>query len=52
MDVSVAQALSLVRRRLRDDPAEYLDGPRVAEISDKNRRTAEEVLAKVLPLIR
>jgi acetoin utilization protein AcuC len=39
-------------RRVRDDPADYPAGPRVDEISDENRRTAEEVLEKVLPLIR
>ncbi len=39
-------------RRVRDDPADYLAGPRADEISDKNRRTAEEVLEKILPLIR
>jgi acetoin utilization protein AcuC len=38
--------------RVRDDPADYPEGPRADEISDKNRRTAEEVLEKVLPLIR
>ena len=39
-------------RRVRDDPADYPAGPRADEISDKNRRTAEEVLDKVLPFIR
>jgi acetoin utilization protein AcuC len=39
-------------RRVRDDPADYPAGPRADEISDENRRTAEEVLEKVLPLIR
>jgi acetoin utilization protein AcuC len=39
-------------RRVRDAPADYPAGPRAAEISDKNMRTAEEVLEKVLPLIR
>ncbi len=38
--------------QVRDDPADYPAGPRADEISDKNRRTAEEVLEKVLPLIR
>ena len=48
------EAKSPVRlpRRVRDDPSDYPAGPRAAEISDKNRRTAEEVLEKVLPLIR
>jgi len=39
-------------RLMRDDPAEYPSGTRAAEISDKNRRTAEEVIEKALPLIR
>jgi acetoin utilization protein AcuC len=39
-------------RRVRDDPADYPAGTRAAEISDENMRTAEEVLEKVLPLIR
>ena len=39
-------------RRVRDDPADYPAGPRADEIFDKNGRTAEEVLEKVLPLIR
>ena len=38
-------------RHVRDDPADYPAGPRAAEISEKNMRTAEEVLEKVLPLI-
>ena len=38
--------------RVRDDPADYPAGPRADEISARNRRTAEEVLEKVLPLIR
>jgi len=37
---------------MRDDPADYPAGPRAREISDGNRRTAEEVIEKVLPLIR
>lgn len=39
-------------RLLRDDPADYPAGPRAAEISDANKRTAERVLERVLPLIR
>jgi len=39
-------------RRVRDDPADFPAGPRADEISDENRRTAEEVLEKILPLIR
>jgi acetoin utilization protein AcuC len=38
--------------QVRDDPADYPAGPRTDEISARNRRTAEEVLEKVLPLIR
>jgi hypothetical protein len=37
---------------VRDDPADYPAGPRQDEISDRNRRTAQEVIEKVLPLIR
>ena len=37
---------------MRDDPAGYPSGGRIAEISEKNKRTAEEVREKVLPLIR
>ncbi len=39
-------------RFVRDDPAYYPAGPRQDEISDRNRRTAQEVIEKVLPLIR
>ncbi len=39
-------------RRVHDDPADYPAGPRAGEISDENSHTAEEVLEKVLPLIR
>ena len=39
-------------RLVRDDPADYPAGPRQDEISDKNRRTAQEVIEKVLPLVR
>ena len=39
-------------RLVRDNPADYPAGPRADEISDRNRRTAEEVLEKVLPLVR
>ena len=39
-------------RLMRDDPDDYPAGPRATEISDANRRTAEEVIEKVLPLIR
>lgn len=39
-------------RLMRDDPADYLPTERAAEIADRNRRTTEQVLEKVLPLIR
>ncbi|HJQ29568.1 MAG TPA: acetoin utilization protein AcuC [Rubrobacter sp.] len=37
---------------MRDDPEDYPAGPRAAEIAYRNERTAEEVLEKVLPIIR
>jgi acetoin utilization protein AcuC len=37
---------------MRDDPADYLPTVRASEIADRNRRTTEQVLEKVLPLIR
>ena len=37
---------------LRDDPEDYPPAERVREITHRNRRTAEELLKKVLPLIR
>jgi acetoin utilization protein AcuC len=37
---------------LRDDPEDYPPAERVREITHRNRRTAEEILKKVLPLIR
>lgn len=37
---------------LRDDPADYSPVARAHEIAGRNRRTCEEVLEKVLPLIR
>jgi acetoin utilization protein AcuC len=37
---------------LRDDPTLYPPLDRAREIADRNRRTCEEVLEKVLPLIR
>jgi acetoin utilization protein AcuC len=36
---------------LRDDPSDYSPVSRAREISDRNRRTCEEVLETVLPLI-
>jgi acetoin utilization protein AcuC len=39
-------------RLMRDDPADYPVAERAAEIADRNRRTTERVLEKVMPLIR
>ena len=39
-------------RLMRDDPADYPSAERIAEIADRNSRTTEQVLEKVLPLIR
>ena len=39
-------------RLIRDDPGDYPAGPRREEISARNRRAAEDVLGRVLPLIR
>jgi acetoin utilization protein AcuC len=37
---------------MRDDPADYPPAARTSEIADRNRRTIEQVLEKMLPLIR
>ena len=37
---------------LRDDPEDYPPTERAKEIADRNRKTVEELLEKVLPLIR
>ena len=37
---------------MRDDPADYPAAERAAEIADRNRRTTERMLEKVMPLIR
>jgi acetoin utilization protein AcuC len=37
---------------MRDDPADYPLTERTSEIADRNRRTTEELLEKVLPLVR
>jgi acetoin utilization protein AcuC len=37
---------------LRDDPADYPPAERASEIADRNRRTTEELLERVLPLIQ
>jgi acetoin utilization protein AcuC len=39
-------------RLMRDDPADYPVAERATEIADRNRRTTERVLEKVMPLIR
>jgi acetoin utilization protein AcuC len=38
-------------RLMRDDPADFPEGPRAAEIAGRNRRTVEAVERRVLPLI-
>jgi acetoin utilization protein AcuC len=37
---------------MRDDPEDYPQGPRASKIAERNVRTAEEVLEKVLPRIQ
>jgi acetoin utilization protein AcuC len=37
---------------MRDDPADYLPTAHAPEMADRNRRTTEELLEKVLPLIQ
>jgi hypothetical protein len=37
---------------MRDDSADYPPAERVSEIADRNRRTTEELLERVLPLIQ
>ena len=39
-------------RLMRDDPEDYPQGPRVAEIAHRNERTVDEVLENVIPMIR
>lgn len=39
-------------RLMRDDPADYPEGPRAGEIGERNRRVVEELERRVLPLIR
>ena len=39
-------------RPMRDDPEDYPPGPRATEIASRNERTVQEVLDKVLPMIR
>jgi hypothetical protein len=36
---------------MRDDPEDYPQGPRAAEVASRNERTVEEVMQKVLPRI-
>ena len=47
-----AQSPMELPRLMRDDPADYPLAERAAEIASRNRRTTEQVLEKVLPLIR
>jgi acetoin utilization protein AcuC len=37
---------------MRDDPGDYPKGPRAAKIAERNLRTVEEILEKVLPSIQ
>jgi hypothetical protein len=37
---------------MRDDPEDYPQGPRVAKIAERNLRTVDEVVEKVLPRIQ
>jgi len=46
-----AQSPVKLPRLMRDDPADYPPAARASEIADRNRRTTEQVLEKVLPLI-
>jgi acetoin utilization protein AcuC len=46
-----AQSPVELPRLMRDDPTDYPPAERVAEIASRNRRTTEQVLEKVLPLI-
>jgi acetoin utilization protein AcuC len=46
-----AQSPVELPRLMRDDPTDYPPVDRAAEIASRNRRTTEQVLEKVLPLI-
>jgi len=46
-----AQSPVKLPRLMRDDPTDYPPVERAAEIASRNRRTTEQVLEKVLPLI-
>jgi acetoin utilization protein AcuC len=37
---------------MRDDPEDYPQGPRSAQIAERNRRTVDQVLERVLPRMR
>jgi acetoin utilization protein AcuC len=37
---------------MRDDPANYPPTAHASEIADRNHRTTEELMEKVMPLIR
>jgi acetoin utilization protein AcuC len=50
--VRSSQSPLTLPRLMRDDPIDYPPTPRASEIADRNRRTTEQVLEKVLPLIR
>ena len=39
-------------RLMRDDPEDYPQGPRAADIASRNERTVEEVMENVIPMIR
>lgn len=45
------ESLVKLPRLMRDDPADFLEGPRAEEISGRNRRTVEELQRLVLPRI-
>jgi hypothetical protein len=37
---------------MRDDPEDYPPGPRASKIAERNLRTVEEVVEKVLPRVQ
>jgi acetoin utilization protein AcuC len=52
LSARAAMSPVVLPRLMRDDPADYPVAERAAEIADRNRRTTERVLEKVMPLIR
>jgi acetoin utilization protein AcuC len=50
--VRSSQSPVTLPRLMRDDPTDYPPTARASDIADRNRRTTEQVLEKVLPLIR